>query len=210
MVNHRKMYFLLLLLLACISVAAFFFPRIGTLLSKSAQPHPADIIVCISGNVTRVQKCVDLLGKGYASKIAVTTEAAYRSFLRYNISPDMLLKADWSADSTYEEGLLLNSMLGDSYETALVITDSFHLYRVKWTLNNCLSQGGVDFTFLSTDKDWRSESWWQQKESQIYVLSELPKIIYYWIWHGILGIEKDPFWAKGLETWYLKCVHQLL
>ncbi len=190
-------------------MVVFIFPRIGVLLSKSSQPHPADIIVCMSGNVARVQKCVDLLQKGYASKIAVTTEAAYKSFLRYKIPPDMLLKTDWSANSTYEEGLLLNSILRDNYATALVVSDTYHLYRVKWTLNNCISQGTIRFNVTSTDKDWYPDSWWQKKESRIYVLSELPKILYYWVWHGLLDIEKDPSWAKRVENWYLGYVHKL-
>ena len=81
-------------------------------------PSKADVIICLAGSDDRINKAVWLLGEGLAEKVAVTTDAAYQEMLKKKVSPDKILKANWS-----------------------------------------------------------------------------PKIVYYWVWHGVRGIVDDPQWA---------------
>jgi hypothetical protein len=45
--------------------------------------------------------------------------------------------------------------------------------------------------------------------SRLFVFSEIPKILYYWSWHGVLGIVEDPDWAHHLYRLYMAAVRRL-
>ena len=37
--------------------------------------------------------------------------------------------------------------------------------------------------------------------SRFFVLTEMPKVLYYWLYHGLLGFEDDPQWTVDLKKW---------
>ena len=98
---------------------------------------------------------------------------------------------------------------GGKYKTALVVSDPFHLYRVKWTLRHHFPDDSLHFSFISSDAPSLQGFWWSNERSRLFVLSELPKIVYYWLWHGLLGIAEDPEWAVDLERVYMRLVREI-
>lgn len=123
----------------------------------------------------------------------VTSEASYREMLQKKVDPDKILKAVWSAKSTYEEGLLVKGLLGGKIKSAMVVTDPFHLYRVKWTFQHVFHDKLIEFTFISSDAPSLQGFWWSNHNSRLFVLSELPEIVYYWI--------------SGMGCWELLKIH---
>jgi uncharacterized SAM-binding protein YcdF (DUF218 family) len=197
-----------LLLLSLFSgVSAYMvFLNIGTWLSIKDPPQQSDIVICLGGGVSddRIKKAIQLLENGFAGSIMATTNGAYQQILQKNIPPEKILKANRPVESTYHEGLSIQQVLLEGhYTSALVVSDPYHLYRVKWTMTHTLGTGSPHFSFISSEAPSLDGFWWQNEKGRIFVLSEIPKIVYYWIWHGILGIEDDPAWATGMEQQYV-------
>jgi len=185
------------------------FLHIGSWLAAADSPQRADVIVCISGSSARTDKAVSLLQQGLAGKIAVTTDQVYRAVLAKKVPPENILRTDWSATTTFQEGMIIKSLLDYRYSSAMVVSDPFHLFRVRWTLHHFFPDGLVRFSFISSDAPSLQGFWWSKADSRLFVLSELPKILYYWTWHGLLGIAEDPQWAIDLERDYLAFVREV-
>ena len=206
MLKKSVVCFLLLATLLGSCVYTFYL-NIGSWLTTADVPEKADIIVCLDGSIERIDKAVQLLQEGLAEKVVVTTNGAYQEMLRRKVPPGRIMQADRSATSTYEEGLLLKKLLqGGRYRSALVVSDPYHLYRVKWTFHNTFADTAPSFSFISSDARSLQGFWWSNERSRLFVLSELPKIVYYRLWHGLLGVVADPEWAVELERIYLKLI----
>jgi len=180
------------------------FSNLGGLLAACDAPRAADLIITTSGSPGRIAKAALLLRQGYAERVLVTTEESYRLMVGLGVSPEKVVRASWSADSTYEEGLLIRELLaGPGSASALVVSDPFHLLRVKWTLHHLFAGDAPRFFFVSSDAPEFQGFWWDNQHSRLFVLHELPKLVYYWFWHGMLGFVDDPPWALRLERMYV-------
>jgi hypothetical protein len=84
------------------------------------------------------------------------------------------------------------------------------MYRVKWTFGQVLNSQKIHTTFTASEPSWAKGSWWENKTSRVFVLNEIPKVLYYWIAHGLLGIKNDPPWVNDLESWYNKMLVKLV
>lgn len=207
----KKIVVRFFLISTLLSLCAFgCFMNIGSWLSTADELKKADVIVSLEGGVARIIKGALLFHEGLAERVLVTTDASYRQMLAQKISPEQILKADWSAQSTYQEGLQIKALLaGAKYTSALIVTDPFHLYRIKWTLRHIIPDGSIKFSYISSDAKEYQGFWWSNPNSRLFVLSELPKIVYYWVWHGLLGIAEDPEWAVELERGYIAFVREV-
>jgi uncharacterized SAM-binding protein YcdF (DUF218 family) len=199
--NKITIYFFLTtaLLLLCF---CFFFLNIGDWLTTADLPRKAEVAICLAGTNDRIEKVISLLHNGLAEKVVATTSETYQVMLREDVSPENILKADWSAKSTYEEGLLLKSVLDKKVKSVMVVTDPFHLYRAKWTFQHIFPDGTVQFSFISSDAPTLRGFWWSNIDSRLLVLNELPKIVYYWFWHGLLHQKYDTTWVSQLKCDY--------
>ena len=204
--KSKTLSFIPLLLLALFYAL---FLHIGSWLAAADSPQRADVIVCISGSSARTDKAVSLLQQGLAGNIAVTTDQVYRAVLAKKVPPENILRADWSATTTFQEGMIIKSLLDHRYASAMVVSDTFHLFLVRWSLQHFFPDGLVRFSFISSDAPPLQGFWWSKPGSRLFVLSELPKILYYWTWHGLLGIAEDPQWAIDLERDYLAFVREV-
>lgn len=180
------------------------FLNLGGLLTASDSVERADLIITTSGSTGRIARAAELLRQGYGSRVLVTTAESYSLLVGRGVAPERIVRAPWSADSTYEEGLLIRELLaGEDVASALVVSDPFHLLRVKWTLRHLFTGETPRFLFVSSDTPEFKGFWWDNHYSRLFVLSELPKIVYYWLWHGLLGRVEDPDWAINLERLYM-------
>ena len=184
-------------------VGGVLFFQIGSLLSVIDPVRKADLVLCLTGGSERFDKTAALLRESMAGQALMTSEGAYKQMVRRQIVPEKLIKPRWPASSTYEEALLLKEVLAGRSCSVLVVSDRYHLYRARWTLRHLFKGSAVNFTFLSSDAPSLQGFWWSNSESRLFVLSELPKIMYYWVWHGWLGRAKDPAWAVHLERKYI-------
>ncbi len=199
----------------CLPVVMFglcsygFFLNIGGWLTPAEAPGHAQVVICLAEDNYRMDKAISLLREGLVEKVVVTTEATYQDMLLKKVDPDKILRTDQSAESTYEEALLTKGLLDGRIKSAMVVTDPFHLYRAKWTFLHVFSNELTVFSFVSSDSPLLQGFWWANSRSRLFVLSELPKIVYYWTWHGLLGIIKDPSWANELERVYIAFIKRV-
>lgn len=190
-----------------VSTGYALFLNLGSLLTVCDTPGKTDLIISTSGAPARIAKAAELLRLGYAERVLVTTAESYGLMVGRGVAPEKILRASWSADTTYQEGLQIKELLaGRGYTSALVVSDPYHLLRVRWTLRHLFAGDCLQFLFISSDSSEFQGFWWDNRNSRLFVLSELPKIVYYWIWHGLLGIADDPPWALELEWMYLKLI----
>lgn len=179
------------------------FVNLGDTLAISSAPCKADVIFCLSGSTDRLNRCKSLLEHGYAPYIAVTTEAAKQWFLREGLDSSVLLCPAFSATSTYEEGLIARELFQpvSNYSKVLLVSDPYHGYRSLWTMNHFFLRSTVEFLFVTSGAIQLHE-WWSNPQTRVFVLHEIPKIIYYWLWHGLLNRAHDPEWAGKLGDMY--------
>ncbi len=180
-----------------------FFLNIGNWLTPAEVPGHAQVVICLAEDNYRMDKAISLLREGLVEKVVVTTEATYQGMLSKKVDPAKILKTHRSAESTYEEALLTKGLLDGKLTSAMVVTDPFHLYRAKWTFLHVFSNELTVFSFVSSDSPLLQGFWWANPLSRLFVLSELPKILYYWTWHGLFGIAKNPTWVLELEQVYI-------
>ncbi len=190
MFRNEKVYHPLLVVALLSSCAYRFFLNIGQWLTPAEVPGKADVVVRLSGGAddSRIDKATSLLEDGLAAKVVVTSEAYYQAMLQKKVDPDKILKTEYSAQITYEEGLLVKGLQGENLKSAMVVTDPFHLYRVRWTFLHIFSHESIVFSFIFSDAPSLQGFWWSNPNSRSFVLSELTKIVYYWTcmvcWEG--------------------------
>lgn len=183
--------------------------NIGHWLSLDEAPHSADAIICLSGDA-RLKKSISLLSQGFADKIMTTTDKTYKDLINKKINKSALVRPEKNASSTYEEALFLKQKIIDLHiKSALIVSDPFHLYRVKWTFTHVYKNVPVHFSYISTEPKWAQGFWWDNRRSRVFVLTELPKIPYYWVAHGIFGIKHNPAWVVWIKRWYGRELHEM-
>lgn len=180
----------LILLSLFSSIIALVFLYISTSICSfpyEKAPQKVDVIFCLSGTNERLEKTVVLLQHGYADNVIMTTQSAY--LLIRNKIPDKnsinIFKG--TAQNTYEEAELLRSITNQQgFQSVLVVSNFWHLYRVKWVLGKVFENKSVAFTYIAADNFKLSQNgWWVEKASRVVVISEVSKFVYYWVRYGL-------------------------
>jgi hypothetical protein len=105
--------------------------------------------------------------------------------------------------TTYQEALAAAPILREKgYRSALVVTDPYHLRRVRWTFLHVFKNQPIDMVFVASDMPWKGEGWWKDKEEKFLVYSEASKLAWYWLAHGLLRMTDDPPWSIELKHRY--------
>ena len=198
-------------MLCCIAVLIaggwYVFLNIGQWLSRSDSIARTDVIICLSSVEERIDKSVLLHHQGYGDKILVTTWLTLASILTRDMDRKNILQTGRTATSTYEEALYAAQFLSQTpYSSVTVISDPYHMLRVRWSFDRLLPANIKRRVYVSTTPNGSNGFWWDNKESRRYVLQEVPKLVYYWVFHGILGIHDEPAWAKRVQRWYDRMV----
>ncbi len=211
MFSQRKTKILFSILIFCVAVGYFSFRNIGSWLDQSTIPVNSDIIVCLADDPMRIDKAVSLLTKGYGKQIIATTQATYSRLLKKQIGPEQMVMLPSSGTNTYEEGLLLKTYLQTNpHEKILVVSNPYHLYRVRWTFTHLFKNTSNHFSYVSSVPRGSLGFWWNDHSSRRAVLRELPSIIYYWVGHGVLGLQENPAWIGKVKSQYLAFLEEFV
>jgi len=171
---------------------------------RSALPGNADLIVCMAFSDDRADRAVELLGQGGGRKIVATTRQTYDALLERRVRREQVILLAPDAETTYQEGVLLRKYLQDSRSArVLVVSDGVHLFRVGWTLDHLFQKDTHRFWLFASDRRPTSLSSWNERlqlKSRVY---ELIAVVYYWLGHGVFGIEKNPFWIDAVKELFV-------
>lgn len=167
---------------------------------QSSIPVAADLVVCMAFSDERADRTVALLNQGYAQKVIATTQQTYDALLKRQVGNDRVILLAPGAETTYQEAKLLWRYLKNSpSKRILVVSDGVHLSRVHWTIDQFFGDNFHQFWFISSDSSQFSRLQWNENTKMVVQLYELTAIIYYWIGHGLFGMEDNPVWIDAAK-----------
>lgn len=185
------------------------FNHLGSRLGLADEPVHADVVVCLGGGEGRFALAKRLLDEGYSNFLMVTTEGLRRKARAAGVAEECLICPERFAKTTYDEALALHGVLRErGFSTAVIVSDAYHLYRVKWSFSHVCRDLPVSCKFVSGRAG--ALLWWRERWSRLYVAKEVSKLIYYWFDHGLLGIKHDPLWLSDLKRWYCRVLEQVV
>ncbi len=197
-----KRILIFIVLFICLGLVAWSaWAGLGPWLAKSDTIQSADVIICLNG-AERIKKTAELYRKGWAREVILTVAEEKKPLTRLGI-PESMITLVPGPRTTYQEVMAVTPLLLSSgYSSGIVVTDPFHLRRVRWTFENVLKDQPITLTYVASDIPLKIEGWWKEKESSRYVYSEVSKLGWYWIVYGLLGSINEPPWAVKLKHIY--------
>ena len=199
---NKGIFFFCILVLLTLG-GRYCFLHVGDWLAHSESPQKADVILCLNGNPDRVPKVVELFKQGYADTILVTFPKTKTAVVKAGIPDAAVLSLAGGYNSTYEEALgAVRFMKLHTFDSAIIVSDPYHLYRVQWTYGRLTAADSIRLIYTASVTADSGATWWDDTWDRRYILKEVPKILYYWIAHGLLGVRHDPHWVNITEQWY--------
>lgn len=185
------------------------FTGAGLWVAEADRPGKVDVIVCLNGSA-RIKKAAELYHKGLAPKVILTAGKEKKDLTQLGVPEKSITLAEWPM-TTYQEALAVASMDHHSpIRSAIVVSDPYHLKRVRWTFEQVFRDSPIKLFFVSSDFPWNGQGWWREKQSRILVALEISKMGYYRLVHGLMGLADDPPWTitlkKRYETFLVKCL----
>lgn len=167
---------------------------VGDYLVIQDRLEPADVIHVIAGDDYRTDYAIQLYEQGYARQIFFT--GGWCIYHRYyhgqhgaeRAEAEGVAKASIDIDesqvtSTYAEASLLEDLIARSstpIRSVIVVSDPFHMRRVRWTYRKVLGDGvQVELAPVPFEMTPFSRRWWTDPASRQYVVNEYVKDIYY-------------------------------
>ena len=164
-----------------------------------------EVIICLNLSNARVKKAVKLFRQGYADKILVTFPGTRKLVTENGVPDENVLSLDSKPNSTYEEALgVIQFMHREKIYSAILVSDPYHMYRVKWTYDHLVDTEAIQLVYTASKQIHEKKFWWDGQKSRRFILSEIPKVAYYWVVHGLFGVKYDHQWITDLEHWYNK------
>lgn len=205
----RKYILILSLLLLLIVSAVLIFNNIGYWLARKEDPIPADLIVCLNGQ-HRVAKAAQLYQDGYADTILLTVSKTGEELVRKGV-PSGAIELAPGVRTTFEEALAAQAYVDQNpTKTALVISDPYHLSRVRWSFEKAFKNIDTQLVFVATDLSWPEQNWFDDPLIRYQVASEVSKMIFYRTYHGFLGRKTAPEWVFRWKIRYLGFLRKVL
>jgi len=147
-------------------------------------PEKVDLIICMGGNApNRQEKVLEIYNMGYAPKILLT-----------NQSPDYFLKNGVSSSNiyvtnvpgnTFEEAQYCHKFMeGHKIGSVLVVSDWWHLRRVKWSFETVFQGTGMGIRYISAQPEEAEIGYYLQAHRIKLILEEMVKLLGYWVRYG--------------------------
>jgi uncharacterized SAM-binding protein YcdF (DUF218 family) len=198
-VRRQHPYCGLAIIAVLIVILLFGFSQAGHFLALSSQePIKADLIVALGGDSGgRIKKVAELFNESLAPTILLTgmeggaaeTRSYYLNwrarFLEDRGVPKSRLLFDAVSANSWEEALnTLRLMQKRDYQRVLVVSDPPHLRRLAWVWGKVFDGSGKEYRLIAARADyWNPDRWWRDDKSSHFVITELIKLVYYYVAH---------------------------
>jgi uncharacterized SAM-binding protein YcdF (DUF218 family) len=135
-------------LLLVAPVAGFFLFLAEVQGSSGKKLEKADVIVALSGDPRRIEIAVDLLKKGFGSRLIIVGQDNQQEVeLLHKSDPSLFtccVQVDHSSKNTAQDAQLVSKLIGRrTINTILLVTSSFHLPRAKNELEHVLPNARI-------------------------------------------------------------------
>ena len=161
------------------------------MLNELSPAEIADLIECLSGHTERPDLAVSLLKDGYGKKIVALCSQTHAALKERLVDDAQIILLHREALNTYQEGEVLHKFLKDSSgKKILVVSDAYHLTRVRWTMNHFFKETPHHFVYIASSPEYFSDLWWKDSIKRKATLHELAGILYYKVAYGLMSITK--------------------
>lgn len=187
---------LLLLLFLLYLFKGVWLQGISNLLTVAEDYAPSDVIIVLGGETLgeRTTRAVELYHKGVAPRLLFSdgTSLSWRTraidemvaLAKKMEVPDQAIYREARSRSTYENAFYSKEiLLKNHWNSAVVVTTYWHSKRAKMTFDHVFRGSGITLTYATAgDRLHPSlERWWDDSEKQQVVLTELAKLMIYWL-----------------------------
>jgi uncharacterized SAM-binding protein YcdF (DUF218 family) len=173
--------------------------RVGFFLqAPEAAPAAADLIVALGGDGgARAVRAAELFRQGYAPRVLLTgleggDDRTRRHYLDWRAGylvdegvPRAALLFDEASTSSWDEAVnTLALMKHHGWKRVLIVSDPPHMRRLSWVWARLATSAGVQCRLVTSDPRWWNPArWWANKDSGVFVVTELIKLAYYRVAH---------------------------
>jgi len=173
---------------------------LGNWLISEDDPQKVELVVVLGGSsFDRATKAAELYRKGYATQFITTgqhvsgaLEVLELDYTEADLSkiqmvkegvPEANIYALEAGTSTREEAdLLLNYCIENNIASIAIVSDKFHLRRVRYSFSDDFEEANIAFYCIGAKSSQYDESrWWQAERGLLMVSREYMKLVYYMI-----------------------------
>jgi len=207
--SMNKSKYLLILLLLMIWGGAHAYSNVGHWLAISDEPVEAELIVALNG-YDRIAKAAQMYHQGLADSVLLTVHSNPEVLTKRGVDPENVHTAP-GVRSTFEEALATRSHIKNNpISSLMVVSDPWHLARVRWSFERVLENIEVTIYFVASDQEWPADEWAEDARTRYIVASEVSKFIFYRINYGLLEQEEVPEWVKEWGEAYFGFLRKML
>lgn len=169
----------------------------------SADPR-ADIAVALGGG-TRLATAIDLFRRGQVGAIyvdAIDRQALNEALKTAGVPRTRVL---WGGDAsrvdtTFAEAQALAKQLQETrlpHGRLVLVSDAYHLRRSQWVVAHYLSccfegpEVGLKTAAVMPLTLEDHQRWWQNGGQRQWVVSESQKMVFYWLYYGLMGRQQS-------------------
>ncbi|HLH72249.1 MAG TPA: YdcF family protein [Chloroflexota bacterium] len=161
-------------------------PAMGAALNVSPEIQHSDVIVVLGGGDGDRERYAGALYKqGLASHVIATggpdgTTSAADALTRWGIPYRAVTLAN-GTQNTYQDALSTRHLMeANHWQTALLVTDPYHMRRSIWTFRSVLEGTTLEVQPAPVVGGWfQADRWWTTEEGFAVVNEEYLKIAYY-------------------------------
>ena len=141
----------------------------------------SDLIICLGGNTRiRQEKSLKLYNEKYAQKLLLTNQSP-DYFLKNGVSSSNIYVTDVPGN-TFEEAQYCHKFMEEhKIDSALVVSDWWHLRRVKWSFETVFQSAGMQIRYISAQPKAAETGHYLQAHRIKLILEEMVKLLGYWV-----------------------------
>ncbi len=197
---------LILPLVAVIFVFIFARPTLrqyGEWLSAHDELVDIDAVIAQNPSAGRLETAVDIYMSGRADKIFIVStppNKVDKIVQSKDLNREHVYEASCLGTTTWDEAKNIKMMLEEEELTdkvLVVISNKYALRRMRWAFQEVLGSEYVVKAYPASHTNQQishfleQEDWWNNKFSRADVSSETQKLVFYWVYYGILNNDES-------------------
>jgi hypothetical protein len=192
-----KKYYKKIVILFFFIITIFSIKNLGYFFDITQQAIKSDVILCLGGgSKNRIKKTFELYQNEYSlrNKILITDISQHLInkkviFLKREKLKDENIIYNSKTFNTYEELKFAKEfMIKNNYKSIIIISSEPHSKRIDILISNFLnfSENNIKYTIVGEDADWwDKEEYYYNNKAIFFILRELIKIIYNYLFYSI-------------------------
>lgn len=167
----------------------------GVILCRNEDlPSRVDLVVVLGGDDgARYVRGRELLSKGFSNRLLLfnatqdVRDSALRSLSGIELSFNEIPRNTWQ-----EANVTRVVMRKNCFTSVIVVSDPPHLLRMRYAWFSNFHGKGISYLLIASNPSWwDARRWWSDPMARRFVLTELPKLIYYFLNYRFGILEED-------------------